>query len=217
MESVFGRNWSQRIPWYPSWHLSQKTRYQSSVSGRNPSLHGVSLAVDKSRKTWKKKTILSFFQTVNRRNFIFSLVTEGIHIPSVCCLPCVAGDQNTLEKPHRHKEKQATAKLYRLTLENTGNNAPQRLTFFSPCCWGDAGYSFWINLKLSVCAGDFVWWSHAAVIRQLMDTEMCMRCPPEMERPRLSFNYLHLLTYSLPVNCHQTYICILRVCGVLRH
>lgn len=52
-------------------------------------------------------------------------------------------------------------------------------------------------------SGDFVRWSRATIIKQLMATERCTSCPPEMERPRLCFNCLQLLTHSSPVNCHH--------------
>lgn len=39
----------------------------------------------------EKKTILSIF----RQKFISSLVTAEIHVPTVSCLSCVDGNQNT--------------------------------------------------------------------------------------------------------------------------
>lgn len=154
----------------------------------------------------KKKTIFSFFHTVNRQNFIFILVTDEINIYTFCCLSCVD------EKHTDTTKKQTTSKLCQQLADN---NLPQ--LFSRPAAGGEECNNFCLNLKLSVCTADFGQWSHATIIRRLMDTKMCMRCPLEMERPRLSFNYLHLLTYSLPVNCQQTYICILGVYGEFRH
>lgn len=94
MESVFGRNWSQRIPWYPSRHLSPKNK--ESVTRRccnSLSEHCFSFSGCDQKE---RKTML-FFQTGNKALLSQSLVTEELHTPILCCLSCADGNQNIQE------------------------------------------------------------------------------------------------------------------------
>lgn len=77
-----------------------------------------------------KRQYCHFFQTVNRLYFQSGDRREP---HSHLLLPFLCGwKPKHSEKPHRHKEKQATSKLCQLTLAD--NEVPQRLTVFSSCC-----------------------------------------------------------------------------------
>lgn len=184
MESVFGRNWSQRIPWYPSRHLSQKKQRISRDA-----------ALQQSEET---QFLLQWVRAERQKNNVvaFPDCTQNF----ICTK---SGDRTD---PHsRLVWNQPT--LRKATLQTPSNRRFQTTAYHNvsllfPLLLIET-HSTVSGLTSNFQSGDFVRWRCATIIKQLMTTERCTSCPPEMERPRLCFNCLQLLTHSSPVNCHH--------------
>lgn len=62
MESVLGRNWSQRIPWYPSRHLAQekgKELASSQAAPQEKKRKESAKSTERRRRKWRKTNIFS--------------------------------------------------------------------------------------------------------------------------------------------------------------